>query len=111
MCYMLACIVCAMAGFVFFLLGVTGGYDTTSLAYAICTIFMAIALAKYDLIDTVELARNYVIDNLALGIIALDEDNRIIYFNEPLQGMYPDFRENGNAIVKTLISKSEEKRL
>lgn len=109
MYYMLACIVCAMAGFIIFLLGVTGGYDITSLAYAICTIFMAIALSKYDLIDTVELARNYVIDNLALGIIALDEDNRIIYFNEPLQGMYPDFRENGNAIVKTLISKSEKK--
>lgn len=110
MYYMLACVVCAMAGFVFFLLGLTGGYDSTSLSYALCTIFMAIALAKYDLIDTVELARNYVIDNLSLGIIALDEDNRVLYYNEPLRGIYPDFRENGNAIVKELISKSEEKK-
>ena len=31
MYYMLACAVCAIAGFVVFLLGVTGGYDTTSL--------------------------------------------------------------------------------
>lgn len=111
MCYMLACVICAMAGFVLFLLGVTKGYDTTSLSYALCAVFMAIALAKYDLIDTVELARNYVIDNLALGIIALDEDNRIIYFNEPLQDMYPNFLENGNAIVNDLISMSEEKKV
>ena len=111
MYYMLACVVCAMAGFIVFLLGLTGGYDSTSLSYALCTIFMAIALAKYDLIDTVELARNYVIDNLSLGIIAMDEDNRIIYHNESLQYIYPDFRENGNAIVKDLISKSEEKKV
>lgn len=111
MYYMLACVVCAMSGFVIFLLGVTGGYDTTSVSYALCMIFMAIALAKYDLLDTVELARNYVIDNLSLGIIALDEDNRVIYYNEPLRGIYPNFRENGNAIVKDLISRSEEKQV
>ncbi|MGN0346848.1 MAG: histidine kinase N-terminal 7TM domain-containing protein [Lachnospiraceae bacterium] len=111
MLYMLACVLCAMAGFVVFLLGWTGGYDSTSLSYAIATIFMAIALAKYDLIDTVELARNYVIDNLSLGIIALDEDERIIYSNEPLKDMYPDFGENGDAIVRDLILKSSEKKV
>lgn len=109
MYYMLACACCAIAGFVIFLLDLTGGYDTTSLSYAICTIFMAIALAKYDLLDTVELARNYVIDNLSLGIIALDEDDRIIYFNRPVQEIYPELKGNGNAIVKNLISICEEK--
>ena len=89
MYYMLACAVCAISGFVIFLTGITGGYDTTSLSYAICTIFMAIALAKYDLLDTLELVRNYVIDNLSLEIIATDEDDRIIYYNHPmLQALY-----------------------
>ena len=54
MYYMLACIFCALAGFAAFLLEVTGGYDTTSLSYAICTIFMAIALGRYDLLETIE---------------------------------------------------------
>ena len=111
MWYMLTCIVIAMLGLIAFLLGVTGGYDTTSLAYAICAVLMAIALTKYDLIDTVELARNYVIDNLTLGIIALDEDDRIIYYNEPLKDMYPNITEDGNSIVKDLILMSEEKKV
>ena len=111
MYYMLACIFCAMAGFAAFLLGVTGGYDTTSLSYAICTIFMAIALGRYDLLETIELVRNYVIDNLSLGIIALDEDNRIIYCNQPIQDMYPDLKEKGNTIVKNLIAMEKEEKV
>ena len=108
MYYMLACAFCALAGFVVFLLGVTGGYDTTSLSYAICTILMAIALTKYDLLDTVELVRNYVIDNLSLGIIALDEDNQIIYYNQPIQDVYPDFKRHSNTIAKDLITICKE---
>ena len=111
MYYMLACIFCAMAGFAVFLLGVAGGYDTTSLSYAICTIFMAIALGRYDLLETIELVRNYVIDNLSLGIIALDEDNRILYCNQPIQEMYPDLKEKGNTIVKNLIAMEKEEKV
>ncbi|MGN0368178.1 MAG: histidine kinase N-terminal 7TM domain-containing protein [Wujia sp.] len=111
MCYMLASSICAIAGFLIFLLGVTGGYDTTSLSYAICTIFMAIALAKYDLLDTVELARNYVIDNLSLEIIALDEDDRIIYYNQPLLDVYPDFEEKEYEIVNYLVSMCKEEKM
>ena len=111
MYYMLACIFCALAGFAAFLLEVTGGYDTTSLSYAICTIFMAIALGRYDLLETIELVRNYVIDNLSLGIIALDEDNRIIYCNQPIQDMYPDLKEKGNTIVKNLIAMEKEEKV
>ena len=109
--YMLASSICAIAGFLIFLLGVTGGYDTTSLSYAICTIFMAIALAKYDLLDTVELARNYVIDNLSLEIIALDEDDQIIYFNQPILEVYPDFEEKKYEIVNHLVSMCKEEKM
>lgn len=111
MYYMLACVICALAGFVVFLMGVTGGYDTTSLSYAICTIFMAIALTKHDLLETIELVRNYVIDNLSLGIIALDEDDRIIYYNQPIHDVYPDLKETGNGIVDKLIALGKEERV
>lgn len=111
MYYMLACSICAIAGFLIFLTGVTGGYDTTSLSYAICIVLMAIALTKYDLLETVELVRNYVIDNLSLDIVALDEDDRIIYYNQPLLDGYPDFEEKGNEIVKHLITMCKEEKM
>lgn len=108
MYYMLACAVCAISGFVVFLTGITKGYDTTSLSYAICTVLMAIALTKYDLLDTLELVRNYVIDNLSLEIIATDEDDRIIYYNQPIHDIYPEFNENSYEIVGSLISLCEK---
>ena len=111
MYYMLECSICAIAGFLIFLTGVTGGYDTTSLSYAICSILMAIALTKYDLLDTVEYVRNYVIDNLSLEIVALDEDDRIIYYNQPLLEEYPDFEEKGYEIVNHLVSLCKEEKM
>ncbi|MGN0114968.1 MAG: diguanylate cyclase, partial [Acutalibacteraceae bacterium] len=99
------------SGFAIFLTGITGGYDTTSLSYALCTIFMAIALTKYDLLDTLELVRNYVIDNLSLEIIATDEDDRIIYYNQPLHDIYPDFNENSYETLNKLISLCKEDKM
>ncbi|MGN0402149.1 MAG: hypothetical protein ACI4HQ_07810, partial [Acetatifactor sp.] len=57
------------------------------------------------------MVRNYVIDNLSLGIITLDEDNRMIYYNQPIQDVYPDLKENGNAIVKNLIAMGKEEKV
>lgn len=109
--YLLAGSICAISGFLIFLSGVTKGYDTTSLSYMICTIFLTIVLTKYDLLDTIELVHNYVVDNLSLGIAALDENDLIIYNNQPLLNIYPDFKSNGTHIVKHLIDSFHSKQV
>lgn len=71
------------AGFIVNLTGVTGGYDTTALGYTIGTLFMYIAIFKYNLLDTLQLARDYALDELSEAIMAVNADGRIEYINKP----------------------------
>lgn len=109
MFYLFACAICAILGLVIFLTGITNGYDTTSLSYMICTILIAIALAKYNMLETVELVRNYVIDNISLGITALDEHDRIVYYNSLFKNIFPDCEKNEQKIARELIDSCENK--
>ncbi|MDO4486818.1 MAG: histidine kinase N-terminal 7TM domain-containing protein [Bacillota bacterium] len=72
----LLCILVAVAvesGFyIVQLTGITGSYDITVLGYSISTIFMYIAIFKYDLLNMLQLAKDYVIDEVAEGIIAVN---------------------------------------
>lgn len=109
--YLLLCALCAITGFVAFLSGVSKGYDTTSISYMISMVFMAVALYKYDLLDTLALVRDYVTDNLSAGIIALDEDDRIIYSNQPAMDFFPNLNTDGKSITSSLIEAYRKKEM
>lgn len=109
--YLLAGCTCVLIGLLLFQSGITRGYDTTSLAYVICIILITIVMSKYDLLDTLELVRNYVADNLSLGIVALDTDDLIIYYNQPLNHIYPDFKTNESDIVNSLITSFQSNQV
>lgn len=98
------------ASFVIFLTGITKGYDTTVIGYTLSTIFMYIALFRHKLLETLELVKDYVVDNLSEGIIAIDDEGKIIYYNEPALAIYPDMNNGGNGILAELdyyIEKNE----
>lgn len=101
--YLLVCALCAITGFAVFLSGVSKGYDTTSISYMITMVLMAVALSRYDLLDTLALVRDYVADNLSAGIIAMDEDNYIIYSNQPALEFYPNLKTEGEAVTSGLL--------
>ncbi|MCR4895941.1 MAG: response regulator, partial [Lachnospiraceae bacterium] len=56
------------------------------------TALMLIAILRFDLLGTREIARDFAIDRISEGIIAVDNDGRIQYFNEPAARIYPEFR-------------------
>ncbi|MCR5735303.1 MAG: response regulator, partial [Lachnospiraceae bacterium] len=55
------------------------------------TIFMLIAIFGFDLLGIREIARDFVIDRISEGIIAVDHEGRIQYYNEPVAKIYPEF--------------------
>ena len=71
------------AGFIVYLTGVTGEYDCTVLGYTIGTFFMYIAIFRYNLMDTFQLAKDYVVDELSEAIMAVDADGKLEYYNKP----------------------------
>jgi len=82
-------------------------YDVTSLGYTIGTVFMYIAIFRYDLLDTVTLARDYAIDEVSSGIIAVDSRGEIGYYNKPALALFPSLETDAQGVVNTLRASIE----
>lgn len=107
--YMLASVLIDGLGFALFMSGISHGYDTTALAYAISAVFMYCALFKHNILNTVDLVKDYVVDNLADGIIAVDERNKIIYYNDPALNIYSNIIANESSIIHDISHCIEHK--
>ncbi len=64
-------------------------YDLTMPGFAIGTVIMLIAIRRYDLLETSELARKFMIDRLSECIIAADEEGIVTFYNQPALYLYP----------------------
>ncbi|MCR4793113.1 MAG: response regulator [Lachnospiraceae bacterium] len=72
-------------------LGISKYYDLTMPGALAGTVLMLIAIFRFDLLGTREIAKDFVIDRISEGIIAVDNEGRIQYFNEPVTKIYPEF--------------------
>lgn len=66
-------------------------YDLTIPGTLFGTVFMLIGILGFDLLGTREIARDFAIDRISEGIIAVDNEGRIQYYNEPAARLYPEF--------------------
>ncbi|MBR1441755.1 MAG: hypothetical protein IJ589_11105, partial [Lachnospiraceae bacterium] len=75
------------------------------------TVFMLIGILGFDLLGTREIAKDFAIDRISEGIIAVDNDGRIQYYNEPAAAIYPQFDSFYSAIsrLKNRIAKGKDK--
>ncbi|MCR5053870.1 MAG: response regulator [Lachnospiraceae bacterium] len=73
------------------LFGISEYYDLTMPGILLGTVFMLIAIFGFDLLGTREIARDFVIDRISEGIIAVDNEGRIQYYNEPVLKLFPEF--------------------
>lgn len=76
------------------MLFVTTFYDVTMIGFQVSAVFMLIAILKYNLLDTAMLAREYVIDRLSEGIIAVNEKGIVSYYNAPAAKIFPDLLDD-----------------
>ncbi|MCQ2548630.1 MAG: HD domain-containing protein [Lachnospiraceae bacterium] len=72
--------------------GVTKGYDTTILSFVISSCILFRSMLVENLFDTLELAKDFVMDHLEEGVIVLDPEGTLLYINEVAEGIYPDFK-------------------
>ncbi len=80
-------------------------FDIMIVGYAVCTAFMLIAIVKYKMLDTTAAAKNYVVDELSEGIIAVDRENNVSYYNKPAQKLFPQLeaaKSSDESILKLL---------
>ena len=83
-------------------------YDTTVIGYAIMMGMVYIAVFKYNVLDTAGLAREYLIDEIAEGIIAVDNDGIVDYFNRPAEQILPELTKRPKKAIKKVKEVIEE---
>ena len=77
-------------------------YDVTMIGFPIAALFMFIAIYRYNLLDTEMLAREYVIDRLSEGIIAVNEEGEVSYYNRPAIELFPELGSSPSAVIGKL---------
>lgn len=83
-----ASLISAMGLLVYFS-GVTKGYDSTLPTYVISTTLLFVSMFRYNLLETMALVRESVMDDFSEGLVVLDRDSRLIYTNPQVQKIYP----------------------
>lgn len=79
--------------------GITKNYDITVLGYSIGTIFMYVAIFRYGLLDTLQLVKEYVVDEVSEAIFAVNNEGEIEYCNKPAEAIRKQWNKDDLAIV------------
>ncbi len=64
-------------------------FDVMIFGFAIGNALMLLAIVKYKMLDARRAAMNFIVDELSEGIIVVDSDDYISYYNKPAQKLFP----------------------
>lgn len=86
--YLILINIIPIVGFVIYLSGITWGYDITLLAYFIDTLLLSVLIFREKIFHTLALAKDLAIDSLAEGLVVVDNQEEVIYFNQKAKQIY-----------------------
>lgn len=90
---------------VFYLIEIYGntvGFDDTVTGYGVSSFFMFIAIVKYSLLDNLKIISDYVIDEVSEGIIVINRNKEIEYYNKPALHILPQLHNYSSEIVEKI---------
>lgn len=85
-------------------------FDFSMIGLLFGMIIMYIAIFRYNLLGITEIAREFMIDRLKEGVIAVDNDDEVRYFNKPALRLYPEIQERPGEVISDIraaISKED----
>ncbi|MBR5376089.1 MAG: diguanylate cyclase [Lachnospiraceae bacterium] len=77
-------------------------YDLTMTGFVLGMIFMFVSIIKYNLLGTRDIARDFMVDRLSEGVIALDNEGDIQYYNEPAKELYPQIVSDPEKVIDSV---------
>ncbi|WP_022761824.1 ATP-binding protein [Butyrivibrio sp. AD3002] len=81
---------------------ITYYFDISVVGNVAITISMFIAIFRYNLLGVIDMARDYIVDRLSEGVIALDESGSVQYYNEHAKELYPEITKDPMDVVNAL---------
>lgn len=87
--YILLMVITIAAGMGVYMSGITGGYDTTQIAYLINVVLLAVSVFQYRLFEVLTLAKEKALNDYQDGLIVVDNRDMVIYSNSLAKEIYP----------------------
>lgn len=109
--YLIPAVIAMTLGYVAYMTRITNGYDTTVLGYAVSSLMLIMAIFKNRLMDTLSIARDYVIDTISEGVIVTDMNGKVIYYNQPMKQLYSDIDENVEGVIEEVIHQTDASKV
>ncbi|MCR4738622.1 MAG: diguanylate cyclase [Lachnospiraceae bacterium] len=75
-------------------------YDITMLGFMLGTVIMFISIFRFNLLGTRDIARDFMVDRLSEGVIAVDNEGDVQYYNEPASLLYPALKTEPLKVVE-----------
>lgn len=82
-------IIVMLVGWVAYIADLFDGYDTTLVSYLAAVIIISVLLYKDRLLETLTMAKDQAMDELSDGLVVLDQENTMIYYNKKARELYP----------------------
>lgn len=82
-------------------------YDFNQLGFSLCIILVVFAIFHGNFMDAETMAKDYVIDELSAGVIAMDKDEMVAYYNKKILQVFPDMILDEHGVIAK-IAKSVE---
>lgn len=87
---LLSLILICFGSLVLMLTGVTCEYDCTALGYLLSALILMYGFIRNGMFETLKLAKEYVVDNMDAGVIVLDMEDNLLYYNSIAKNIYKD---------------------
>ena len=79
-------------------------YDFNQLGFVLCVILILIAIFRNDLMDTESMAKEYIIDEISAGVIALDRKGNVAYCNKKALQIFPEIVINERRVIAQIVN-------
>jgi len=78
-------------------------YDFNQLGFVLCVILILFAIFRNDLMDTESMAKEYIIDELSAGVIAMDRKGNVAYCNKKALQLFPDIVVDERRVITRIV--------
>ena len=82
-------------------------YDFNQLGFSLCVILVLVATFRNDFMDTESVAKDYVIDELSAGVIAMGTNGTVAYYNRQALQIFPEIVKDEPGVIAQIEASIE----
>lgn len=86
--YLFGIVFFSIVGYVVYLTGITGGYDTTMLGSFIGVLLLVVLFLRYHIFDSLLLAKDRALDTATNGFLVFANNGKVLYSNNFIRRLY-----------------------